>query len=470
MRKLVRRDFMQLSVSSAVAGLVGGLVPAYASYGRTTQSESSRDRVSVARLYLGKPDPHWPTPLLDLDSEIRRYEAEFQRQAQQFADVDFAVDGLFSSPDQVHAVRERLADVDGILVIQLSIGTRDVLDAVLAAQKPTLLFAAPYSGHEWAAYGALGRENPRFDCILSSDFSQLAVAVRPFRAIHRLRTGRILNITARDLPADYVAAVARRFGTEIRKIDRERVLRIYDSVPEAAAMKEAQRWVAEAEAVVEPSTEEIIRSCRLALALEELLREESAQVVSVDCYGTMFRQLPAYPCIGFTRLNDRGRGGICESDLQCAVTHLLIQGLCGKPGFISDPTLDESSNAAILAHCLGSTRMDGPAGERHPYRLRSIMERQEGAVPQVRMRIGQRVTQLILVEADELRYFTGTIVDVPETIRGCRTKITVQVDGSVEHLWRNWTGGLHRQTCYGDLTADLRRFCRFKEIELVNEA
>jgi hypothetical protein len=29
---------------------------------------------------------------------------------------------------------------------------------------------------------------------------------------------------------------------------------------------------------------------------------------------------------------------------------------------------------------------------------------------------------------------------------------------------------LHRVTCYGDLTADLKRFCRFKGMQLVNEA
>jgi hypothetical protein len=98
------------------------------------------------------------------------------------------------------------------------------------------------------------------------------------------------------------------------------------------------------------------------------------------------------------------------------------------------------------------------------------MERQEGCVPQVRMRVGQRVTQAILAESDRLLYFTGAILATPDTERGCRTKITVKVDGDIERLWQNWSRGLHRVTCYGDLTEDLKRFCRFKEIKLVNEA
>jgi hypothetical protein len=44
------------------------------------------------------------------------------------------------------------------------------------------------------------------------------------------------------------------------------------------------------------------------------------------------------------------------------------------------------------------------------------------------------------------------------------------VDGDSEKLWQNWSHALHRTTVYGDLTQDLERFCRFKEIKLINEA
>ena len=58
-------------------------------------------------------------------------------------------------------------------------------------------------------------------------------------------------------------------------------------------------------------------------------------------------KLPAYPCVGFTRLNNMGLGEICESDLRSALAHILIQGLSGKPGFISDPTVNESNNSIM---------------------------------------------------------------------------------------------------------------------------
>jgi L-fucose isomerase-like protein len=212
------------------------------------------------------------------------------------------------------------------------------------------------------------------------------------------------------------------------------------------------------------------------LAFEKMLDEEDATVMTVDCYGTMWDKtikLPAYPCIGFGRLNNMGLGGICESDLRSAMTHIIMQGLTGKPGFISDPTVDESNNTIILAHCLGTPKMDGPDKPSASYKLRTIMERKEGAVPQVKMKIGQKVTQAILVGMDQLPYFTGEIVDTPVALkddRGCRTKITVKVDGDVTKLWKNWSAGLHRQTCYGDITKELSSFCRFKDIIMKNEA
>jgi hypothetical protein len=101
------------------------------------------------------------------------------------------------------------------------------------------------------------------------------------------------------------------------------------------------------------------------------------------------------------------------------------------------------------------------------------MERQEGVVPQVEMRVGERVTQAMLVRMDTIRYFTGTIIGAPvglEADRGCRTKIEVKVDGDITRLWQNWSAGLHRQTVYGDIRKELAYFARFKEINLIDEA
>lgn len=484
MKTIPRRDFLKWSAAGGFACVAGPKavswkgIPAPPPGASKLISPGCRGtKVKVAKLYLGMPEPHWPKPSLDLAEEVRRYEAEFARLGSEFADVDFTVNELVSSPDDVLALGDRLQEVDGILAIHLTIWIGPILDAVIDRKKPTIIFAAPYSGHEWTGFGSLlaQERGALVECLLTSDLSDLAFAVRPFRAIHHLREAKVLNLTTRPFEA-YADAVGAKFGTRIERIGLGRALEAYGAVKEADAVAETDRWMRGAESVVEPSRTDVYKSCRLALALERILDEEAATVMTIDCYGSMWDKtikLPAYPCIAFTRLNDMGFGGICESDLRSAMTHILLQGLSGRPGFISDPTVDEGRNAIILAHCLGTTHMDGPGKPGHPYKLRTVMERREGVVPQVEMRIGQKVTQAILVGTDRIQYFTGEIVDAPvglEHDRGCRTKIAVRVDGSLSRLWRNWSQGLHRQTCYGDLVRELRVFSKFVKIDLIDEA
>ncbi len=475
---LKRRDFIRLTAAGGTFCIGYPVISGFRLNLRGPKIISPGCRttkVKVARLYMAS-DGLWPKPNLDLENEIRFYESEFAKLKDDLSDVDFVVDELVTSPEEVINIKDRLINVDGILVIHLTLGVSSVLNEILSAGQPTMIFAVPYSGHEWSNFGRLQKQpiGAKMECILSSDYTQLAAAVKPFRAIHHLREAKILNITNYSF-ADYANSVKEKFGTDIIKLELDRVIDAYHSINDQDAREETERWIDGATRVVEPSEEDVFKSCKLALAFEKLMDEEEATVITADCYGSMYGplcQAYAYPCIGFTRLNDMGLGGICESDLRSAMTHIIYQGLTGKPGFISDPTVDESNNTIILAHCLGSTKMDGPDKPAAPYKLRTIMERQEGVVTQVKMRIGQKVTQAILAETDLIPWFTGEIVDTPvglEHDRGCRTKITVKVDGDVTKLWKNWSQGLHRVTCYGDITHELQQFCRFKEIKMVDE-
>jgi len=472
-----RRRFIQLGAAGCAACMLCSKVPLFGAAGGGSVLVSPgcrRTKVKIAKIYVGTDKCHWPKPTLDLKKEVAFYETQFDKTKDQLTDVDFVVDELLKSPEQVGPLKDRLQKVDGILLIHLTIGTGGIINKIVELGKPTMIFAAPYSGHEWVRFGGLRKEErgAKVECILSSDYSQLAAAIRPFRAIHHLREAKICNLSTRDR-SDYSASMKDKFGTRIKQVELDRMLKLYESISDKTAGQECNDWMKKAEKVVEPDRNEIFRSCKLALAFEKLLDEEDATVMTVDCYGTMYRKLPAFPCVGFTRLNDMGLGGICESDLRCAMTHIIIQGLCGRPGFISDPTVDESKNSIILAHCLGTRKLDGPDGPMAPYKLRTIMERREGAVPQIEMRLGEKVTQALLVGTDKILYFTGDIIEAPVTLkddRGCRTKIDVKVDGDIQKLWQNWSEGLHRQTCYGDITKDLARFCKFTEIEMINEA
>jgi hypothetical protein len=469
-----RREFLELTLGGAAVYLAG----ARRAWGDQASGAgpvvaASPGPAKVARIFLVGSNGLWPTPALDMAAEKKKYDDAFARLAPELAGVTFTTDAVVSTVDQIKALAPRIAEADGVLLIHLSMGVAGLMQEVLAAGKPTMFYAAPYSGHEWAGLGAI-RKTPagaKLGCILTSDFDQLATAVRPLRAIGHLRNAKIVDVTTRKRNA-YVEEVKSAFGTEIETIGLEPVLAAYNAVPEDAARAEADAWTKGALEVREPSAEEVVKSCRLALAFEALLAEHGATAMTVDCYGSMYEPLckaHAFPCIGFTRLNDRGLAGICESDLECAMTYLLFQGLTGRPSFISDPTMDESSNSIILAHCLGTRKMDGPDGPVSPYRLRTIMERQEGCVPQVFMPVGRRVTQARFLGTTKLPYFTGEVIDAPDEEKGCRTKITVKLDGPATKLWENYAPGLHRLTCYGDVTKEMAHFARFNGIAMIDE-
>jgi hypothetical protein len=476
-REINRRELFKFAAAGGAVYFAGTNISAFGAKPQKSKLISPgcrRSKVKVAKIYMGIPQSHYPNPDLDLKKEVRFYESQFAKLKNELADVEFVVDQLVSSIEQLNQFKDELKDVDGILAIHLTLWTMPIINEILRLELPTIIFSAPYSGHEWHNLTSIYKQpqGRNLECILTSDYSQLAAAIRPFRAIHHLREAKILNLTAQS-PKEYTDQMKTKFGTEIKQIDLKRVLNTYNNIGDKKAMTEAALWIRNAEKVVEPTKEEIIKSCKLALAFEKLLDEEDATVMAVDCYGTMYTPLCrayAFPCIGFTRLNNMGLGGICQSDLPCAMTYILFQGLSGRPGFINNPGFDFSKNSAVLIHCMGTTKMDGPDGSAAPYKLRSVMERREGAVPQVKMRVGQKVTQAVLMGTSKLLYFTGRIVDTPETDRGCRTKIMVKMDGDAEKLWKNWANGIHRVTCYGDITKELQHFCRFKQIEMVNEA
>lgn len=122
---LNRRTF--LSHSALLAGGCAACFSGFRLWGATPQPLAPgvispgcrKSKVRVAKLYLGRPQAHWPTPELDLKAEHARYQAEFARMKDEFADVDFVVDELITDKPQLARVQENLKPLDGNLIPDL---------------------------------------------------------------------------------------------------------------------------------------------------------------------------------------------------------------------------------------------------------------------------------------------------------------------------------------------------------------
>jgi L-fucose isomerase-like protein len=210
------------------------------------------------------------------------------------------------------------------------------------------------------------------------------------------------------------------------------------------------------------------------LAIKDLMIRERAQAItSSHCMGA-----PAKGCLTFSKLNDLGLVGACEGDMDSTLTMLIFAYAFGVPGFISDPLFDASKNAVIHAHCTSTTKLDGPAGTRAPFLIRTQCDSNQGVSLEVQMRVGQEITCAKLVNLDTMLISTGKIVELTDFHdRGCRTQITTQV-ANARSMVRQWGGGvldgdmmtlLHRVVFYGDHVESMRDLATLMGLKMVEE-
>jgi hypothetical protein len=182
--------------------------------------------------------------------------------------------------------------------------------------------------------------------------------------------------------------------------------------------------------------------------------------------------MAAYPCLGFTQLNDDGQVGACEADMRSTLTMLLMTYLVGRPGYISDPVIDTSTHQIIYAHCVAPTKVDGPAGAANPYQLRSHSEDRKGASMRSLLPTGRMTTTLELDPTLKQVVFhqARAVANVDED-KACRTKLAADVQGDIAKLmtyWDQW--GWHRVTYYGDLKAPIQALADKLGYPVVQEA
>jgi L-fucose isomerase-like protein len=287
--------------------------------------------------------------------------------------------------------------------------------------------------------------------------------------MQRLKEAKILHISDAEANPAYTQAIRNKFGTEIKSLYLPELQKAYEGASPDEARADADRWTREANKVVEPSSEEILKSSRMYVAMRSLLAEHQAVAVTMNCLGMgLIEKGMGYPCLGFVRLNNAGLGGVCEADLKSTMTHLIFSGLVGRPGFVTDPAFDLSNDTIIHAHCVAATQMKGAKSPTAPYLIRSHLEDYKGASLQVKLPVGEKITMARLIGTDLILVSTGDAVDSPFVERGCRTKLTTRVQ-NIDRFLENWSCGLHRVVFYGDHTRDIGRFCRFVQVRVLHE-
>ena len=479
-----RRQFIE-------AGAVGGLALATghwaAASGASSPPPASKVRICV--VIAGEPAGRsWGLSEADLAPILNR----LSQAEKNLGNVEFVI-GRATTAEQAAQLLDKAGPDAPVLAISADIfglssfnSDNSVMATVFKQGRPAAVFHIPIiGGHDWCLVNPWRDEGHRITLFNTSDYDDLERAASLLRVIPLLRRSRVLVSPAfKGTPESFTPEkVKERLGVEMVAIPDGRYDEVMAKVDEVAAKAEAKRWHDEAEGVVEPNEEDVLKAARASLTLNQLIAENRVDGLCVGtCMGWLSR---GFPCLGFSRLNDRGIPAACDGDMDCLLTMLIFQHALNRPGFLGNAGgVDTAKNAFHLSHCSAPLRMEGPAGPKAPYLLRRHAEVRGGAVTEVHYKIGQKITFTKLVHLDTLLMFTGKIIEVPKVPkgeeRGCRTELVAEVDDA-DRLLANWGGGvlgasakdyyasLHRVAYYGDHTQSIRHLAHLMGLEVVQE-
>ncbi|MCX5771564.1 MAG: twin-arginine translocation signal domain-containing protein [Candidatus Hydrogenedentes bacterium] len=445
--------------------------------------------VRIYVVYLGTGGA-WPKPDFDAQGEIDRKFAPYLQQVQAaLGDVEFVGGNLIANRSE--AVTQLLPEIndsgaDAILGIHLSFGNAQPFKILAETGKPVAIYSQPFSGHDWMYVPRMQKAGVRVILAPSRDLAEIDRLAALLRVPVRMKQSRIILMGEPGCAAGTAAArdfdaVRAKLGPEVIEITPGEFIQVHESIATEDAEREAKAyWISQAREIVEPSHEEIVKSCKTYLAMKKIMIERGAQATTVKCLGGIPIQKLGYPCLGFSKLLDEGVVGACEADMDSTLTMLMFLYAFGLPGFNTDPLNDTAKNAVIHAHCVAPTKMHGPASERLPFSIRNHRDDNLGASLEVFMDkdLGQKVTWAKLANLDTILVTTGTITEICDfDDRGCRTQLVAGVDNA-RALLQNWGAGvlpddmmtlLHRVLFYGDHSENIKDLAHLMGLRVLLE-
>lgn len=419
-----------------------------------------RTCVKIVAVRENPDTPCWPCINHDADKELARVTAPV---IQNNPDIDFDIVSYTELSQAKADYDEDVKKYDGVLVLLLTCWKG--IDLFYAQQSrdgiPTIIADVPFCGSGSMLWNTVStvRDNDLPVPVLSTlDYNEIAEAVRIFDVLAKMRRTTVLVV--QDVPETghgNRAELSKRFGETwgIRVVTAgsEEFLNYMKAVPDDEAQKVADHWVADSVEVREPTRDDLLESARVYVSVRNMMRDYGAQAVTLDCLGLSYtgaygEHRHFYPCLSHFEMLNNGVVAVCEADLNSTVTELLIHYLTGRPGFVSDPVIDTSSDQIIYAHCVACRKVFGCNDARScRYIIRSHAEDKKGASVQVIFPAGEDVTTVI-VYPDFACIHSAKSVGNVGLEEGCRSKLAAVTDA--QKVLYNWRGAWHRVTVFGD--------------------
>ncbi|RRD96233.1 hypothetical protein EII17_01670 [Clostridiales bacterium COT073_COT-073] len=309
--------------------------------------------------------------------------------------------------------------------------------------------------------------------VASRDYRDIAWLVRALVVSAQIKKAVILVIK-NNPDTETMAAVAQNWGCHFIVKSAEELMKLFHQVSEKEAQVFAEKWSGAALSIVEPSAGDIIESARMHIAITKLMEECEADAVTIDCLELSYfegyeNNRHMYPCLSYFQMADQGKLGVCEADIDSTLSSMLILYLTGRPGFVSDPVIDTSSDEIIYAHCVACRKVYGCHDSRTAsFHIRSHAEDQKGASVQVIFPGGDKLTTINMSNKDGWACIhSATAVGNEGLDAGCRSKLVASC--AAQKILENWMPMWHRVTVYGNYRKELINLFKLKGLEIIEE-
>lgn len=435
-----------------------------------------RTKVKIVAVHEEPNTPNWPC--IDHDAE-KAIKAVMKPLTELNPGMDFDV-VRYTKVEQAKADYENdCKTYDGVLVLEMTCWKK--VDLFYARQSgtgiPTIIADIPYCGSGSTlcdASEAIRRENLPVPLLSTLNYNEIAEAVRIFDVLAKMKQTTILVITNRDMSETY-ANFSKDWGCSFVHKTAVDVNEYMKRVDPTEAKIIAERWIRDADEVVEPTEADILESASLHIALREMMQDTGSDAVTVDCltlsYGGDYdNNAHMYPCLSHFEMLNNGTIAVCEADVPATVTSLIVYYLTGQTGFVSDPVIDTSADQIIYAHCVACTRVYGNQNPHVcPYAIRSHAEDKKGASVQVYFPAGDKLTTTMIYAKDSMPsvIHSSKAVGSVGYQEACRSKLSAETNA--ENILNKWHGGWHRVTLFGEYRKLLMKLFRIKGIAVIEE-
>jgi len=409
---------------------------------------------------------------------------------QLFPNVKFSFYRVAGMSDALEALKQTY-DVTGYIIFVLNSLFSDYMP-ILRSGKPVILIGETYGGAgDLLLALAKGREEklPVIGEIVRKvdDENLLRRYVNYLITIHKLKNSRLLLIVSPGakrlawseypLSVDLWAALRNiqgLFGIDIVLMNsNEFIEKYYSKVDENEARKVAEKWMKEAEEVIEEEIDEIMKSAKLYIAIKKAVKDFNVDAVAIDCIVLYWNKfLDAWPCLAFMELIKNNEAvPVCEADIYSAVLLLIMKYLGNVPGFINDPSPDNQTDEIVYYHCFAPITPYGYGdGKKVPYKITSAHLGVKRASIYVELPLNETITVAGLSPDQKiLTIHTAKTIRNEYSQKACAVKLIGKTN--TKAIVNNWIrrAGWHRVVFYGDWREDLKNIAALLGLKVVEE-